>query len=184
MCVSLKSIGQQIKILERLQHISERRTPSISISPAPLCGGGGQKGGYEEIKDRKLLEIWKRDRTWLKCEYMSKWPHFFSKINHYQNTPIYIFLIFVIQMFIDVFPQFVFARIIFLHLNRESKDLYSRKDMNLSRFNIDCMQVCCVARTSEITQSAIRWRCTCLDQWWKFSSLQHFKPVFVNIIKP
>jgi hypothetical protein len=44
----LKSIGQQIKILERLQHISDGRTngrtPSISISPAPLCGGGGQKG--------------------------------------------------------------------------------------------------------------------------------------------
>jgi len=42
----LKSIGQQIKILERLQHISDRRTnertPGISISPAPLCGGGGQ----------------------------------------------------------------------------------------------------------------------------------------------
>jgi hypothetical protein len=36
------------------------------------------------------------------------------------------------------------------------KDLYSRKDMNLWRFNIDCMQVCCVARTSEITHSAIR----------------------------
>jgi hypothetical protein len=43
------------------------------------------------------------------------------------------------------------------------KDLYSRKDMNLARFNIDCMQVCCVARTSDITHSAIRWRCTCLD---------------------
>ena len=26
------------------------------------------------------------------------------------------------------------------------KDLYSMKDMNLGRFNIDCMQVCCVAR--------------------------------------
>jgi hypothetical protein len=55
------------------------------------------------------------------------------------------------------------------------KDLYSRKDMNLAIFNIDCMQVCCVARTSEITHSAICWQCVCLDQWWKFSSLQHFK---------
>ena len=27
-----------------------------------------------------------------------------------------------------------------------NKDLYSRKDMNLGRFNIDCMYVCCVAR--------------------------------------
>ena len=26
------------------------------------------------------------------------------------------------------------------------KDLYSKKDMNLGRFNIDCMQVCCMAR--------------------------------------
>jgi hypothetical protein len=39
------------------------------------------------------------------------------------------------------------------------KDLYRRKDMNLGRFNIDCMQVWCVARTSGITHSAIRWRC-------------------------
>jgi hypothetical protein len=31
------------------------------------------------------------------------------------------------------------------------KDLYRKKDMNLGRFNIDCMQVWCVARTSEIT---------------------------------
>jgi hypothetical protein len=30
------------------------------------------------------------------------------------------------------------------------KDLYRKKDMNLGRFNIDCMQVWCVARTSEI----------------------------------
>jgi hypothetical protein len=35
------------------------------------------------------------------------------------------------------------------------KDLYtSRKDMNLARFNIDCMQVCWVARTSEITDGS------------------------------
>ena len=31
-------------------------------------------------------------------------------------------------------------------LQHADKDLYSRKDMNLWRFNIDCMQVCCVAR--------------------------------------
>jgi hypothetical protein len=30
------------------------------------------KKGYEEIRDRNLLEIWKKDRTWLKYEYMSK----------------------------------------------------------------------------------------------------------------
>ena len=39
----MKSIGQQIQILERLQHISDERTPGISISPVPLCGDGGQK---------------------------------------------------------------------------------------------------------------------------------------------
>jgi hypothetical protein len=33
----LKSIGQQIKFLERLQHILDGRTPGISISPAPLA---------------------------------------------------------------------------------------------------------------------------------------------------
>jgi hypothetical protein len=38
------------------------------------------KKGYEEIRDRNLLEIWKKDRTWLKYEYMSKCqPHFFPK---------------------------------------------------------------------------------------------------------
>jgi hypothetical protein len=26
------------------------------------------KRGYEEIRDRKLLEIWKKDQTWLKYE--------------------------------------------------------------------------------------------------------------------
>jgi hypothetical protein len=38
--------GQQIKILEHLQHISDGRMPSISISPAPLCWGGGQLYTY------------------------------------------------------------------------------------------------------------------------------------------
>ena len=45
-----------------------------------IPGSGELKRGYEKTKDRKLLEIWKKDRTWLKYEYMSKrWPHFFSK---------------------------------------------------------------------------------------------------------
>jgi hypothetical protein len=26
------------------------------------------KRGYEEIRDRKLLEIWKKDQTWLKYD--------------------------------------------------------------------------------------------------------------------
>ena len=26
------------------------------------------KGGYEEIRDKKLLEIWKKDQKWLKYE--------------------------------------------------------------------------------------------------------------------
>ena len=28
----------------------------------------------------------------------------------------------------------------------EAKDLYSKKDMNLARFKIDCMLLCCVGR--------------------------------------
>jgi hypothetical protein len=51
-----------------------------------------------------------------------------------------------------------------LFLLHFSKDLYSRKDMNLARFNI-------------VPIVQFRWRCACLDQWWKFSSLQHFTPV-------
>ena len=47
MCVSLKSIGQQIKILERLKDISNdrtnERTPGISISPAPRFARAGDK---------------------------------------------------------------------------------------------------------------------------------------------
>ena len=36
--------------------------------------------GYEEIRDRKLLEILKKDRTWLKYVVMSKRrPPFFPK---------------------------------------------------------------------------------------------------------
>ena len=41
------------------------------------------KRGYEEIRDRKLLEILKKDRTWLKYELHCnvKTPaHLFSKI--------------------------------------------------------------------------------------------------------
>ena len=41
------------------------------------------KRGYEEIRDRKLLEILKKDRKWLKYELHCnvKTPaHFFSKI--------------------------------------------------------------------------------------------------------
>jgi hypothetical protein len=39
------------------------------------------KRGYEEISDRKLLKIWKKNQTWLKYEYMPKRrPHFFSKM--------------------------------------------------------------------------------------------------------
>jgi hypothetical protein len=35
------------------------------------------KRGYEEIRDRKLLEILKKDRTWLKCQ--NAGPPFFPK---------------------------------------------------------------------------------------------------------
>ena len=42
------------------------------------------KRGYEEIRDRKLLEILKKDRTWLKyelhCNVKTPAPLFFPKI--------------------------------------------------------------------------------------------------------
>jgi hypothetical protein len=57
--VSLKSIGQKIKILERLQHISDGQTigrmPGISISSsALLCGG--QK--YGNIRREIIYQIY------------------------------------------------------------------------------------------------------------------------------
>jgi hypothetical protein len=55
------------------------------------------KRGYEEIRDRKLLEIWKKDRKWLKyelhCNVKTPAPLVF------QNN-----LTFVIEMLINVFP--------------------------------------------------------------------------------
>ena len=43
MCVSLKSIGQQIKILERLQHISDG-CPAFPYPPLRFVGAGDKKG--------------------------------------------------------------------------------------------------------------------------------------------
>ena len=64
------------------------------------------KRGYEEIRDRKLLGILKKDRTWLKyelyCNVKMPAPLFF------QNN-----LTFVIQMLINVFPRIVFDRTFF-----------------------------------------------------------------------
>ena len=61
------------------------------------------KRGYEEIRDRKLLEILKKDRTWFKYE-----------LHYNVKTPAPLFfqnnLTFVIQMLINVFPQIVFVR--------------------------------------------------------------------------
>ena len=75
------------------------------------------KGGYDEIRDRKLLEILKKDRTWLKyelhCNVKTPAPLFF------QNN-----LTFVFQMLINVFPRIVFARTFFLHISRESNNIY------------------------------------------------------------
>ena len=75
------------------------------------------KRGYEEIRDRKLLEILKKDRTWLKyelhCNVKTPAPLFF------QNN-----LTFVIQMLINVFPRIVFVRTFFLHISRESNNIY------------------------------------------------------------
>ena len=59
--------------------------------------------------DRKLLEILKKDRTWLKyelhCNVKMPTPLFF------QNN-----LTFVIQMLINVFPRIVFVRTFFFAL--------------------------------------------------------------------
>ena len=75
------------------------------------------KGGYEEIRDRKLLEILKKDRTWLKYE-----------LHCNVKTPAHLFfqnnLTFVIQMLINVFPRIVFVRTFFLHISRESNNIY------------------------------------------------------------
>ena len=60
------------------------------------------KRGYEEIRDRKLLGILKKDRTWLKyelhCNIKTQAPLFFK------NN-----LTFVIQILINVFPRIVFV---------------------------------------------------------------------------
>ena len=65
------------------------------------------KRGYEEIRDRKLLEILKKDRKWLKyelhCNVKTPAPLFF------QNN-----LTFVIEMLINVFPRIVFVRTFFI----------------------------------------------------------------------
>jgi hypothetical protein len=67
-----------------------------------------QKRFAEEIKERKLLEILKKDWTWLiyelHCNVKTPAPLFF------QNN-----LTFVIQMLINVFPRIVFD---------ETKDVY------------------------------------------------------------
>jgi len=48
-------------------------------------------------------------------------PTFFQ--NKSSEHP-HIYLIFVIQMFINVFLRFVFVRIFFLHFSRESNNIY------------------------------------------------------------
>jgi hypothetical protein len=64
---------------------------------------------YEEIRDKKLLEIMAQILINVKTAV----PLFF------QNN-----LTFVIQMLINVFPRIVFVRIFFLHLSRESNNIY------------------------------------------------------------
>ena len=67
------------------------------------------KRGYEEIRDRKLLEILKKDWTWLNyelhCNVKMPAPLFF------QNN-----LTFMIQMLINVFPRIVFDQTFFFAL--------------------------------------------------------------------
>ena len=69
------------------------------------------------MRDRKLLEILKKDRTWLKhelhCNIKMLVPLFF------QNN-----LTFVIQMLIDVFPRIVFVQTFFLHISCEGNNIY------------------------------------------------------------
>jgi hypothetical protein len=85
-----------------------------------LCCSFLVKRGYEEIRDRKLLEILKKDRTWLKyelhCNVKTSVPLFF------QNN-----LTFVIQMLINVFLRIVFVRTFFLHISRESNNIFLLK---------------------------------------------------------
>ena len=75
------------------------------------------KRGYEEIRDRKLLEILKKDRKWLKYElhWNVKTPA--PLVFQYNLT-------FVIEMLINVFPRIVFVRTFFLHISRESNNIY------------------------------------------------------------
>ena len=75
------------------------------------------KRGYEEIKDRKLLEILKKDRTWLKYELHCNVKTPAPLIS--QNN-----LTFVIQMLINVFPRIFFVRTFVLHIGRESNNIY------------------------------------------------------------
>ena len=67
------------------------------------------KRGYEEIWDRKLLGILKKDWTWLKyelhCNVKTQAPLFFK------NN-----LTFVIQILINVFPRIVFVQTFFFAL--------------------------------------------------------------------
>ena len=76
--------------------------------------------GYKEIRDRKLLEILKKDRTWLKyelhCNVKTTAP---LRPLFFQNN-----LTFVIQMLINVFQRIVFVRTFFLHISCESNNIY------------------------------------------------------------
>jgi hypothetical protein len=107
----IKTYGQFILIFWR--------GPSRWVTEMKVSGGTLTKREYEEIRDSKLLEILKRDRTldMVQVRIHVKTSPLFSKINHNQNTPIYgtciYYLIFVIQMFINVFLRFVFVRIFF-----------------------------------------------------------------------
>ena len=75
------------------------------------------KRGYEEIRDRKLLEILKKDRTWFKYELRCNVKTLAPLV--FQNN-----LTFVIQMLINVFPRIVFVGTFFLHISRESNNIY------------------------------------------------------------
>ena len=94
-----------------------RKHPIRSLLTSMLRKANIFKRGCEEIRDRKLLEILKKDRTWLKyelhCNVKTSAPLFF------QNN-----LTFVIQMLINVFPRIFIVWTFFLHISRESNNIY------------------------------------------------------------
>jgi hypothetical protein len=58
-----------------------------SFTEMKVCLKNIFKRGYEEIRDRKLLEILKKDRTWLKYELKMFFKHTFISVNDRGRAP-------------------------------------------------------------------------------------------------